>query len=159
MFRIGHGYDVHRISTEKKPLILGGIEIEAPFSLEAHSDGDVILHALTDALLGAFALGDIGQHFPDTDSNHKNQASNNFLLYAHRCINQNGYQIGNIDITFVAQVPKLATYILKIRQNIATLLQLQLNQVNIKATTTENLGFTGRKEGIACHAVTLIYQT
>ncbi|WP_440615891.1 2-C-methyl-D-erythritol 2,4-cyclodiphosphate synthase [Cysteiniphilum sp. 6C5] len=158
MFRIGHGYDVHRIFNEDKPLMLGGIEIDAPFSLEAHSDGDVILHAVTDAVLGAGALGDIGQHFPDTDPKHRNQASKDFLVHAQHGIKTQGYQIANIDVTVVAQVPKLAPYILEMRQCIATLLQLTLNQVNIKATTTEKLGFTGRKEGIACHAVALIYQ-
>lgn len=158
MFRIGHGYDVHRISNEAKPLMLGGVAVSAPFSLEAHSDGDVILHALTDALLGAGALGDIGQHFPDTDPKHKNQASSDFLLHAQNSLSKLGYQIANIDITVVAQVPRLAPYILEMRQHMATLLQLELNQVNIKATTTEKLGFTGRKEGIACYAVGLIYQ-
>lgn len=158
MFRIGHGYDVHRISTENRPLMLGGIEVNAPFSLETHSDGDVILHAITDALLGAAALGDIGQHFPDTDPKHKNQASKDFLVHAQHAIEVQGYHIANIDVTVVAQVPKLAPYIVEMRQSIAALLQLALNQVNIKATTTEKLGFTGRKEGIACHAVTLIYQ-
>lgn len=158
MFRIGHGYDVHRISSDDKPLMLGGIEINAPFSLQAHSDGDVILHAITDAILGAGALGDIGQHFPDTDPKHKNQASKDFLVHAQQGIKAQGYHIANIDVTVVTQVPKLAPYILEMRQCIATLLQLTLNQVNIKATTTEKLGFTGRKEGIACHAVTLIYQ-
>jgi 2-C-methyl-D-erythritol 2,4-cyclodiphosphate synthase len=122
------------------------------------ADGDVILHALTDALLGAGALGDIGQHFPDTDPKHKNQASSDFLLHAQNSLSKLGYQIANIDITVVAQVPRLAPYILEMRQHMATLLQLELNQVNIKATTTEKLGFTGRKEGIACYAVGLIYQ-
>ncbi|WP_119327646.1 2-C-methyl-D-erythritol 2,4-cyclodiphosphate synthase [Cysteiniphilum halobium] len=158
MFRIGHGYDVHRISTENKPLMLGGIEVNAPFCLEAHSDGDVILHAITDSLLGAGALGDIGQHFPDTDPKHKNQASKDFLVHAQHGIQALGYHIANIDVTVIAQVPKIAPYILAMRQCIATLLQLELNQVNIKATTTEKLGFTGRKEGIACHAISLIYQ-
>ncbi|WP_116964546.1 2-C-methyl-D-erythritol 2,4-cyclodiphosphate synthase [Fastidiosibacter lacustris] len=158
MFRIGHGYDVHKISTQNKPLILAGIEVLAPFSLEAHSDGDIVLHALTDALLGAAALGDIGQHFPDTDPAHKNRASKDFLLHAQKNVVSLGYQISNIDITVVAQVPKLAPYINEMCQSIASLLQLKLNQVNIKATTTEKLGFIGRKEGLACYAVALIYQ-
>ena len=158
MFRIGHGYDVHRISSENKPLMLGGVEIPANFSLEAHSDGDLILHALTDALLGAAALGDIGQHFPDTNPKHKNQASKDFLQHAYHKVVGLGYQIANVDVTVIAQAPKLAPYIIEMRQCIATLLQLELNQVNIKATTTEKLGFIGRKEGLACHVVALIYQ-
>lgn len=157
MFRIGHGYDVHRISIEEKPLMLGGIEVNAPFSLQAHSDGDVILHAITDALLGAGALGDIGQHFPDTHLKHKSQASSDFLVYSQQGIHELDYKISNIDVTVIAQAPKLAPYVIEMRQSIATLLQLKINQVNIKATTTEKLGFTGRKEGIACHAVTIIY--
>lgn len=158
MFRIGHGYDVHRISTKNKPLFLGGILINAPFSLDSHSDGDIVLHAITDSILGAAALGDIGQHFPDTNLVYKDQRSEKFLLYANNFLIELGYRIANIDVTIVAQLPKINPYAFKMCNNISTLLKLKLNQINIKATTTEKLGFVGKKEGLACYAVTLIYQ-
>ncbi|WP_119344584.1 2-C-methyl-D-erythritol 2,4-cyclodiphosphate synthase [Facilibium subflavum] len=158
MFRIGHGYDVHQIVKKQAPLFLGGIEIPADFSLKAHSDGDVVLHALTDALLGAAALGDIGQHFPDTDKEYKNKQSRFFVQNTIQILTKKHYQIGNIDITIAAQAPKLSPFIQSMRQCIAQLLNVDLNQVNIKATTTEKLGFVGRKEGIACYAVALLIQ-
>lgn len=158
MFRIGHGYDVHRIlHNSKKPLILGGIEIKSSFSLEAHSDGDVVLHAITDALFGASSLGDIGQHFSNNNSKYQGYSSHNFLLHANNCVKNTGYKISNIDVTLVAEEPKIAFYATKMRQNIANLLKLRINQISIKGTTTEKLGFSGRKEGVSCHAVALIY--
>ncbi len=157
MFRIGHGYDVHKISLEQKPLMLGGIEIPSELSLEAHSDGDVVLHALTDAILGAAALGDIGHHFPDTDNRFKDMSSSHFIHETLKALTQHQFQISNIDITIAAQAPKLAPFIPEMKASIAKMLKLMENQVNIKATTTEKLGFVGRKEGIACYAVALIY--
>lgn len=157
MFRIGHGYDVHQIIHDNKPLMLGGIEIPSELALKAHSDGDVILHALTDALLGAAALGDIGHHFPDTDPRYKNKASAFFIEQTCAALKARHFLIANVDITVVAQVPKLAPYIEKMRTVIKDLLELDKSAANVKATTTEKLGFVGRKEGIACHAVALIY--
>ncbi|SDR91918.1 2-C-methyl-D-erythritol 2,4-cyclodiphosphate synthase [Halopseudomonas xinjiangensis] len=153
--RIGHGYDVHRFG-DGNHIVLGGVQIPHHHGLIAHSDGDVLLHALTDALLGAAALGDIGQHFPDTDPRFKGADSRALLRHALSLINQKGWKVGNVDATIVAQAPKMAPHIAEMRRLIAEDLQVQLDQVNVKATTTEKLGFTGREEGIAVHAVALL---
>lgn len=157
MIRIGHGFDVHAFTDDGKGfVIIGGVKIPYPKSLLAHSDGDVALHALTDALLGAAALGDIGKLFPDTDMTYKDANSRLLLIEAFRQMQQLGYQIGNVDVTIIAQAPKMRPYIDQMRANIAEDLQCDISQVNVKATTTEKLGFTGRGEGIACEAVALI---
>lgn len=153
--RIGHGYDVHRFG-EGDHIILGGVRIPHHHGLIAHSDGDVLLHALTDALLGAAALGDIGQHFPDTDPRFKGADSRALLRHALALVKENGWRVGNVDATIVAQAPKMAPYIPDMRQLVASDLTVDLGQVNVKATTTEKLGFTGREEGIAVHAVALL---
>ena len=153
--RIGHGFDVHAFGGEG-PLMVGGVVIPWPQGFLAHSDGDVALHALTDALLGAAALGDIGQHFPDTDANYNGANSRELLKIALSKIFANGYQVGNVDITIIAQSPKMLPYIPQMRSLIAQDLGCKLEQVNVKATTTEKLGFTGRGEGIACEAVALL---
>lgn len=153
--RIGHGYDVHRL-VEGRKLILGGIEIPFEKGLDGHSDADVLVHAVMDALLGAAALGDIGKHFPDTDCSYKGIDSMILLARVYRLLEEKGYCISNIDVTVIAQRPKLAKYIPLMRENIALCLQLNEDQINIKATTEEHLGFTGRGDGISCHAVCLI---
>lgn len=153
--RIGHGYDVHRFC-EGDAVILGGVEIPHTHGLLAHSDGDVVLHALCDALLGACALGDIGQHFPDTDAKYADVDSRDLLRHVYAKIQKKGYCLVNADITIVAQTPKLAPHRQSMQQNIAKDLQVNIDQINVKATTTEHLGFTGRKEGIATHAVVLL---
>lgn len=153
--RIGHGYDVHRFG-EGEGIILGGVAIPHDKSLIAHSDGDVVLHALCDALLGACALGDIGQHFPDTDPRYANADSRVLLRHCYQLVNDTGYQLGNADITIIAQAPKMAGHIPAMRQHIAADLNGEISQVNVKATTTEKLGFVGREEGIAVHAVVLL---
>jgi 2-C-methyl-D-erythritol 2,4-cyclodiphosphate synthase len=158
MIRIGQGYDVHRFN-DGDHIILGGVKIPYEQGLEAHSDGDVVLHALCDALLGAAALGDIGKHFPDTDPNFKGADSRVLLRHVYRIVQDNGYSLGNADITIIAQAPKMAPHIVAMCDNIAADLQVDLNQVNVKATTTEKLGFEGRKEGIAVHAIVLIQET
>ena len=140
--RIGMGYDVHRL-VEDRDLIIGGEKIEYEYGLLGHSDADVLLHAIMDALLGAAALGDIGTHFPDTDERYRGISSVRLLAYVDQLLEENGYSVGNIDATIIAQRPKMAPYIPKIRENIANTLGLELNQVNIKATTEEGLGFTG----------------
>lgn len=150
--RVGIGYDVHRL-VEGRKLILGGVEIDHTLGLLGHSDADVLTHAIMDALLGAAALGDIGQHFPDTDPAYEGADSLQLLAYVSGLINQEGYAIENIDATVIAQKPKLAPHIQKMRQNIADTLHLELSQVNIKATTEERLGFTGREEGISAQAI------
>ncbi|AAP96149.1 2-C-methyl-D-erythritol 2,4-cyclodiphosphate synthase [[Haemophilus] ducreyi] len=155
MIRIGHGFDVHAFG-EKRPLIIGGVTIPYHTGFIAHSDGDVALHALTDALLGAAALGDIGKLFPDTDQQYKNIDSRKLLIEAYRQVQTKGYQISNIDITIIAQAPKMRPHIDNMRQLIANDLNCDIDQINIKATTTEKLGFTGRGEGIACEAVALL---
>lgn len=155
MIRIGHGFDVHAFS-EQGPLIIGGVSIPYEKGLLAHSDGDVALHALTDALLGAAALGDIGKLFPDTDMAYKGANSRGLLIEAYRQVCATGYQVGNVDVTIIAQAPKMRPYIDQMRQAIADDLGCDINQVNVKATTTEKLGFTGRGEGIACEAVALL---
>lgn len=156
MIRIGHGYDVHRLVAGRK-LILGGVEIEnAGVGLLGHSDADVLLHAISDALLGAAALGDIGQHFPDTDAQYENADSLFLLQQCVALVKKKGYQISNVDATVLAQAPKLAPYILEMRENIAKACKLPLDAVSVKATTEEGLGFTGEKQGIAAHAVCLL---
>ena len=153
--RIGHGYDVHRLKSGRK-LILGGVDIPWDLGLDGHSDADVLLHAIMDAMLGAAALGDIGKHFPDTDNAYKGIDSMLLLKRVSEVVIEKGYVLSNLDATVIAQRPKLAGYILQMRENIASCLQVDLDQVNIKATTEERLGFTGREEGIACHAVCLL---
>ncbi|PWB34601.1 2-C-methyl-D-erythritol 2,4-cyclodiphosphate synthase [Pseudomonas sp. SDI] len=153
--RIGHGYDVHRFA-DGDFITLGGVRIAHTFGLLAHSDGDVLLHALSDALLGAAALGDIGKHFPDTDPQFKGADSRVLLRHVVKIVQGKGWKVANIDATIVAQAPKMAPHIETMRQLIAEDLQVELDQVNVKATTTEKLGFTGREEGIAVHAVALL---
>lgn len=153
--RIGHGFDVHKFGGEG-PLIIGGVRISYEFGLIAHSDGDVVLHAVTDALLGAAALGDIGKLFPDTDMAYKGADSRELLREAYRRIRAKGYRLGNLDVTIIAQAPKMAPHIPQMRVFLAEDLECAVNDVNVKATTTEQLGFVGRKEGIACEAVALL---
>lgn len=153
--RIGHGYDVHRFG-EGDFITLGGLQIAHHQGLIAHSDGDVLLHALTDALLGAAALGDIGQHFPDTDPRFKGADSRVLLRHALDLVQAKGWKVANVDATIVAQAPKMAPHIPSMRAVIAADLAVALDQVNVKATTTEKLGFVGREEGIAVHAVALL---
>ncbi|MEN2900608.1 2-C-methyl-D-erythritol 2,4-cyclodiphosphate synthase [Mannheimia haemolytica] len=155
MIRVGHGFDVHAFG-EDRPLMIAGVEVPYHTGFIAHSDGDVALHALTDALLGAAALGDIGKLFPDTDMQYKNADSRGLLIEAYRQVQEQGYQVGNVDVTIIAQAPKMRPHIDKMRQVIADDLQCDISQVNVKATTTEKLGFTGRGEGIACEAVALL---
>lgn len=154
-FRIGHGFDVHKFG-EGDHIVLGGVIIPHTHGLIAHSDGDVALHALTDALLGAMALGDIGHHFPDTDERFRGANSRELLKAAYQEVIKQGYQVGNLDITIIAQTPKMAPYIQTMRERIAEDLSVQIDCVNVKATTTEKLGFTGRKEGIAVEAVVML---
>lgn len=153
--RIGHGYDVHRFSSDRK-LILGGVSIPFGKGLLGHSDADVLIHAVCDALLGAAALGDIGRHFPDNDNAYENIDSRILLRKVCEMLDEQGYKISNIDATIVAQAPKLAQYIDQMKLNIAKDCNVDSCQVNVKATTEEQLGFTGRMEGIAAHAVCLI---
>lgn len=153
--RIGHGYDVHRL-IENRKLILGGVDIPYEKGLLGHSDADVLLHAISDALLGASALGDIGKHFPDTDPKYKGADSLLLLKEVCRLINEKGYKIENIDSIVIAQAPKLKPYIEQMRKNIAEVCGISVEQVNVKATTEERLGFTGSGEGILAHAVCLI---
>ncbi len=153
--RIGHGYDVHRL-TEGRDLILGGIKIPYSLGLDGHSDADVLLHAVMDALLGAAALRDIGYHFPDTDPAYKGADSLKLLGIVGGMIRDAGFQVGNIDVTMIAQRPKLKEYIPQMTKNIAAALGISENQVNVKATTEEKLGFTGSGEGMSCHAVCLL---
>ncbi|HVB75941.1 MAG TPA: 2-C-methyl-D-erythritol 2,4-cyclodiphosphate synthase [Ktedonobacteraceae bacterium] len=153
--RIGSGYDVHAFAPDR-PLILGGVTIPFELGLSGHSDADTVIHAVVDALLGAAALGDIGKHFPSSDERWKNQPSAVFLDYTYHLLCQLQWKINNIDATIVAERPKLSPYIEAMREHIATHLHLSLDQVSIKATTTDGLGFAGRQEGIACYAVALI---
>lgn len=153
--RIGHGYDVHAFTTGDH-LVLGGVSIPHTHAFKAHSDGDVLLHAICDALLGAVALGDIGQHFPDTAAEYANIDSRILLRHVVGLVRSKGYGVINLDSTIIAQSPKMAPHILTMREHLAADLGCELGQVNVKATTTEKLGFTGRKEGIAAHAVVLL---
>ena len=155
MRRIGHGYDVHRL-VEGRDLILGGVKIDYELGLQGHSDADVLLHAVMDALLGAAALRDIGYHFPDTDPAYKGADSRALLREVGKKIAAAGYKVGNIDVTMIAQKPKLKEYIPTMMANIAADLQIAENQVNVKATTEEKLGFTGDGSGMSCHAVCLL---
>ena len=155
MIRVGQGYDVHRFN-EGEHIILGGVKIPYEQGLEAHSDGDVVLHALCDALLGAAALGDIGQHFPDTDPEFKGADSRVLLRHVYRIVCEKGYRLINADVTIIAQAPKMAPHIAAMCSNIAADCQVEVDFINVKATTTEKLGFEGRKEGIAVQAVVLI---
>ena len=153
--RIGHGYDVHKL-VEGRKLILGGVEIPYEKGLLGHSDADVLLHAVSDALLGAAGLGDIGKHFPDTDPAYKGADSGELLRIVGEKIAARGYRVGNIDVTMIAQKPKLKDYIPQMQQNIATRLGIDADRVNVKATTEEHLGFTGDGSGMSCHAVCLL---
>ena len=155
MLRIGQGYDVHKLVIGRR-LIIGGVEIEHETGLLGHSDADVLLHAICDALLGAAALGDIGKHFPDTDEKYKNINSLILLSEVGKLLYKEGFTINNIDATVIAQAPKLAPYIEKMRQNIASALELDIKYVSVKATTEEHLGFTGEGLGIAAHCVCLL---
>lgn len=153
--RIGHGYDVHKL-VEGRPLIIGGVNIPHETGLLGHSDADVLVHAIMDALLGAAALGDIGLHFPDTDEKYKGADSIGLLSIVGDMLEQNLYYVENIDATILAQAPKMRPHIDKMRENIARALRIDISQVNVKATTEEGLGFTGAKEGIAAHAICLL---
>ncbi len=153
--RIGHGYDVHRL-VEGRKLILGGVDIPYAKGLLGHSDADVLLHAISDAILGAVGEGDIGKHFPDTDPKYKGADSLKLLSHVMGVADAKGYRLGNVDATIVAQRPKLAPHIPQMRENIATVLSSETDRVNVKATTTEELGFAGRGEGIAAYAVVLM---
>ena len=155
--RIGHGYDVHRLVPGRK-LILGGVEIPFELGLEGHSDADVLVHAIMDALLGAAALGDIGLHFPDTDPRYKGISSIILLEKVGELLREKGYEPGNIDATIIAQKPKLRPYIDEMRKYVAAALDMSVEDVSVKATTEEGLGFTGTQEGISSHAVCLIRQ-
>jgi 2-C-methyl-D-erythritol 2,4-cyclodiphosphate synthase len=155
MIRVGQGYDVHRFK-DGGDVILGGVKIDYEQGLEAHSDGDVVLHALCDALLGAAALGDIGKHFPDTDPEFKGADSRVLLRHVYRIVQDKGYQLVNADMTIIAQAPKMAPHIAAMCSNIADDLNVDVDCINVKATTTEKLGFEGRKEGIAVQAIVLI---
>lgn len=160
--RIGHGFDVHKFAAEfqeDKPLKLAGVSLPEKSSLVAHSDGDVILHAVCDALLGAVAAGDIGDHFPDDDETFAGADSSNLLLQTLELANKKGFQPVNVDVTVVAQVPKLAPYRQQMIASLAELLHLDTDRVNLKATTTERMGYIGREEGIACHCVALMSNT
>ncbi len=150
--RVGMGYDVHRL-VEGRDLILGGVKIEHSLGLLGHSDADVLIHAIMDALLGAAALGDIGKHFPDTDEKYKGISSMKLLEHVKGLIEEEGYVIENIDATIIAQKPKLRPYMEEMEENIAEVLKIEKNQINLKATTEEKLGFTGREEGIAAQAI------
>lgn len=154
--RIGMGYDVHKL-VEERDLILGGVKIPYEFGLLGHSDADVLLHAIMDALLGASALGDIGKHFPDTDSKYKGISSIELLKHVGNLLNKHNYKIGNIDATIIAQKPKMAPHIPTMRENIASALNITLDQINVKATTEEGLGFTGEGLGISSQAICLLF--
>ena len=153
--RIGHGYDVHRL-VEGRDLILGGVKIDFELGLLGHSDADVLLHAVSDALLGAAGLGDIGKHFPDTDPKYKGADSRVLLRHVVKLVGENGYRISNVDVTMIAQKPKLKDHIPQMVKNIAADLRIPENRVNVKATTEEKLGSTGSMEGLRCHAVCLL---
>ena len=153
--RIGHGYDVHRLEGGL-PLVLGGVTIDHSKGLRGHSDADVVVHAVCDALLGAMGLGDIGQHFPDTDATLAGIDSRKLLRRVQLMMHEKSYRVGNLDVTIIAQAPKLAGHLAQMSENISVDLKTNSSKVNFKATTTEKLGFAGREEGIACHAVVLI---
>ena len=156
--RIGHGYDAHRFAADRR-LVIGGVEIPYELGLEAHSDGDVLIHALCDALIGAAGLGDIGQHFPDTSDDFRNIDSRILLRRVRALLADSGFGIGNVDATIVAQVPRLGPHIADMRDRLAADLAVTAEIVNVKATTTERMGFVGREEGIAAHAVVLLTES
>lgn len=158
MIRIGHGYDIHRFSDElmETTLILGGVAIPYRKKIVAHSDGDLVIHALCDALLGALALGDIGEHFPDTDPQFKNKDSRFFLSHILSLVKDKGYRVGNVDLSIIAEAPKLSPYKMQMRESLAQLLEVTISDVNVKATTHEKLDAIGNKQGIAAHAVVLL---
>ncbi len=156
--RIGHGYDVHRL-VPGRDLILGGVKLDYHLGLEGHSDADVLTHAVMDALLGAAGLGDIGRHFPDSDPAYKGIDSQKLLAQVRQLLVRAGWQVGNIDVTLIAQAPKLAPHISRMEECLAKPLQIDVKRINIKATTEEHLGFTGRGEGISCHAVCILEDT
>ena len=158
MFRIGHGYDVHKL-TEGRKLILGGVEVPHTVGLLGHSDADVLAHAIMDAMLGALALGDIGHLFPDTDERFRGADSMKLMAEVVRVCGENGYAIGNIDATVIAQAPKLAPFIQQMRENIARVCGCDVSQISVKATTEEHLGFTGEKLGMSAHAVALMVKS
>ena len=153
--RIGHGYDVHKL-VEGRDLIIGGVKIDHTLGLLGHSDADVLLHAVSDALLGAAGLGDIGKHFPDTDPQYKGADSLKLLEVVAQRVKEAGYRVSNIDVTMIAQRPKLRPHIPQMEANIAAAVGVDVSRINVKATTEEKLGFTGREEGMACHAVCLL---
>ena len=157
MYRIGNGYDVHRL-LEGRKLILGGVDIPHTLGLDGHSDADAVVHALCDALLGACGAGDIGKHFPDTDDRWKGVSSLLLLEKVADILKQRGYQVANADCTIVAQKPKLAPHIEAMKANLANALNIEIHRINVKATTTEQLGFAGREEGIAAYAVALLQE-
>ncbi len=156
--RIGHGYDVHKL-VEGRDLILGGVKINHHLGLLGHSDADVLLHAVSDALLGAAGLGDIGRHFPDTDPKYKGADSLKLLENVAEKVRNSGYRVSNIDVTMIAQKPKLKDHIPQMQANIAAAVGIAISRVNVKATTEEKLGFTGTEEGMSCHAVCLLEET
>jgi 2-C-methyl-D-erythritol 2,4-cyclodiphosphate synthase len=156
--RIGHGFDVHKFGGAG-PVVLAGVEVPYQQGFIAHSDGDVAIHALCDAILGALCLGDIGNHFPDTDGQYENISSRILLRHVVKLMTEKGYQIGNADITIVAQAPKIAPHLLAMRQCLSEDLACDVDDVNVKATTTEKLGYVGRKEGVAVHSVVLLTKT
>ena len=156
--RIGHGYDVHRLVEDRK-LIMGGVDIPWEKGLLGHSDADVLLHAIADAILGALAMGDIGRHFPDTDPAFKGADSMKLLAHVVGLVREKGYAVGNLDATIIAQKPKMAPHIQAMRDNIAKVCGVEVDRINVKATTEEGLGFTGRGEGISAHAVVLMERT
>ncbi|MBE6637735.1 MAG: 2-C-methyl-D-erythritol 2,4-cyclodiphosphate synthase [Ruminococcaceae bacterium] len=156
-FRVGHGYDVHRLVPDRK-LILGGVEIPFALGLLGHSDADVLYHAVLDAVLGALGLGDIGKHFPDTEEQYRGISGKALAATVITLMKEQQYAVGNIDVTVIAQRPKLAPYLTLMRRNLAEVFGVAPEQINIKATTEEHLGFTGRGEGIAAHAVCLLYR-
>jgi 2-C-methyl-D-erythritol 2,4-cyclodiphosphate synthase len=153
--RIGHGFDVHKFGGEG-PVVLAGVEIDYPQGFIAHSDGDVAIHALCDAILGALCLADIGNHFPDTDGQYENISSRILLRHVVGLMTDKGYELGNADITIVAQAPKISPHLIAMRTCLSEDLHADIDQVNVKATTTEKLGYAGRKEGVAVHAVVLL---
>lgn len=153
--RIGHGYDVHRLVPGRE-LILGGVKLDYPLGLDGHSDADVLTHAVMDALLGAAGLGDIGRHFPDSDPAYKGIDSQKLLAHVRELLREKGFRVGNIDVTLIAQAPKLAPHIAEMERRLVATLEIDPSRLNLKATTEERLGFTGRGEGISCHAVCLL---
>ena len=153
--RIGHGYDAHKL-VQGSGMTLGGIEIKCDYSLEAHSDGDILVHALIDALLGAAAYGDLGTYFPSKDQSLKNISSLSMLSAVLEKLNSDGYKISNIDLTYVGQVPKIISYSKQIRQNLSSFINMDIENISCKASTTDHLGFEGKLEGISCHCVVLI---